>query len=377
MKTLLAQDLMEEFAVSTGLEGDVTPRRYLWTDAFAVCNYLGLYLERREDRYLALARILVDQVHHILGQHREDDVRSGWISGLSPEEGEQHPTAGGLRIGKRLNERASNEPMDTRQEWDRDGQYFHYLTKWMHALQRMTYVTREDCFHRWAVELAITALQKFIHANIHNHQKWIPWKLSIDLTRPHVHSMGQHDAIDGLIACLSLQTKNRTDSAVERAFVAVVSELEEMCQLHQWVTDDVLGIGGLLIGGCHLSQLVFARKMARQDLLFDVAISALASLRYLRIVDVLAQPAERRLAFRELGLSIGLQGVDRMKQLCNGHQVLQEICADIFRHQLIGQQIREYWTVIANRDCQAWQDHEDINQVMLATSLMPDSFLQV
>ncbi|MBD3801026.1 MAG: hypothetical protein IE886_06205 [Campylobacterales bacterium] len=46
---------------------------------------------------------------------------------------------------------------DETSEWDRDGQYFHYLAKWMHALDRMTAVSGEVRYSRWAVELAKSA----------------------------------------------------------------------------------------------------------------------------------------------------------------------------------------------------------------------------
>ncbi|MCF8126715.1 MAG: hypothetical protein K9J51_10890 [Desulfotignum sp.] len=59
--------------------------------------------------------------------NREDDPRTGGISGLDEKKGKQHPTRGGLRIGKPLNERRSDEPFDQNLEWDRDGQYYHYL----------------------------------------------------------------------------------------------------------------------------------------------------------------------------------------------------------------------------------------------------------
>src|SRR4051812_31707575 len=98
MSVALAQSLMEDFALDTGVTGQSPPRRYLWTDAFAVCNFLGLQRRTGEDRYLDLAIELVRQVHHVLGRHRADDSRIGWISGLSEAEGEQHPTVGGLRI---------------------------------------------------------------------------------------------------------------------------------------------------------------------------------------------------------------------------------------------------------------------------------------
>lgn len=121
--TALVRDLMTDFAARTGLTGEGSPRRYLWTDAFAVCTFLALERRTRDDGYRALALRLVDQVHHVLGRHRADDPRSGWLSGLGAVEGARHPTRGGLRIGKPFPEREADEPMDERLEWERDGQY--------------------------------------------------------------------------------------------------------------------------------------------------------------------------------------------------------------------------------------------------------------
>jgi hypothetical protein len=109
-RTSQAVELMTRFAYRTSLSSDQTARRYLWTDAFAVCNYLGLSRATGDGRYQELALRLVDQVHHELGRHRRDDSRTGWISGLSDVEAEAHPTRGGLRIGKQLPERAATEP---------------------------------------------------------------------------------------------------------------------------------------------------------------------------------------------------------------------------------------------------------------------------
>ncbi|MFN2354994.1 MAG: hypothetical protein ABR512_10785 [Desulfopila sp.] len=39
-----------------------------------------------EDVYQVRALQLVDQAHQVLGRHRGDDSRSGWISGLDEEE---------------------------------------------------------------------------------------------------------------------------------------------------------------------------------------------------------------------------------------------------------------------------------------------------
>src|SRR5215207_8409847 len=102
---------MTDFAARTGLTASGREQRYLWTDAFAVQNFLAL---GHED----LASRLIDRVHHTLGRHRGDDGRHGWLS----REGETRPTLNGLRIGKDLPERVETEPFDRELEWDRDGQ---------------------------------------------------------------------------------------------------------------------------------------------------------------------------------------------------------------------------------------------------------------
>jgi hypothetical protein len=117
----LSARLMSEFGVRTGLSTAArNQQRYLWTDAFAVCNFLELF-RRSDEKYERYAIQLIEQVHHVLGRYRADDTRSGWISGLDEESGQRHPTAGGLRIGKPLKERSASEPPDEHLEWDRDG----------------------------------------------------------------------------------------------------------------------------------------------------------------------------------------------------------------------------------------------------------------
>ena len=47
----IARDIMMDFARSTGLEPPGKyPRRYLWTDAFAVCNFLELWRRTGGDK---------------------------------------------------------------------------------------------------------------------------------------------------------------------------------------------------------------------------------------------------------------------------------------------------------------------------------------
>ena len=42
----------------------------------------------------------------------------------------------------------------------------------------------------------------------------------------------------------------------------------------------------------------------------------------------------------------------------------------------IGREIEETWLEPKNRRLACWADHEDINTVMLATSLIPESYLK-
>src|SRR5688572_5791932 len=178
-----ASRLMHAFAERTGLVGDAAPKRYLWTDAFAVCNFLAL-------GDTELAERLVEQVHRELGRHRADDTRTGWIGGMDEETGTEHPTRGGLRIGKPLPEREPETPIDPELEWERDGQYYHYLTKWMHALDQVGRCTGSADAGRWARELAQSAHRAFTYAPVPGMPKRMFWKMRIDLSAPLVPSMG-------------------------------------------------------------------------------------------------------------------------------------------------------------------------------------------
>jgi hypothetical protein len=368
---------MADFADSTGVSGKATPRRYLWTDAFGVCNFLGLYRQTGEDRYLAFAVELVDQVHHVLGRHRKDDPRHGWISGLSEEEGEQHPTRGGLRIGKKLNERGRDEPPDPRLEWDQDGQYFHYLTKWMHALYRMGRETGEHRYLRWAAELAATAHNSFTFEIFPGGPKRMVWKMSIDLKRPLVSSMGQHDPLDGLVSYLELQTVEGLEAGDRASLATPIADTTEMCKAGRWATGDPLGIGGLLDNAARLTQMVIGRRVERRQLLRQILVDADLSLQAFGRSSLLNRPAAQRLAFRELGLAISVYGLQRIRPLARWDRELDTVIIGLLVHQPLADQIQAFWSNPAHRLGSTWTDHRDINTVMLATSLAPEGYIQL
>ena len=381
----MVRQIMIEFAKITGLSPETSlPKRYLWTDAYAVCNFLGLYRQTSEEQYKQFALFLVDQVHATLGRHRRDDPRTGWVSGLNEEEGRRHPTKGGLRIGKEMNERRPEEPFDERMEWDRDGQYYHYLTQWMHALDCASRVFGDPTFNRWAIELAKTAHAKFTYLPLRGGEKRLYWKMSIDLSYPLVSSMGHHDPLDGLITYSELQATTAKYSR-RSALPDLSSEIADMsvlCQGENWTTDDPLGIGGLLIGAYKIAQLIVADSFIRPDLLKIVLDDSLTGLDYFARKAPLKLPAHHRLAFRELGLSIGLQAIVKLQGLIEQYpgvfkkkHDVHSCIRSIMEHTHLSEMINVFWLERKNRESDTWTEHRGINMVMLATSLSPDGYL--
>jgi hypothetical protein len=336
-------------------------KRYLWTDAFALCNYLALARTTGDGRYLDHARRLIDAVHHVLGRHRPDDVRRGWLSGLSAEQGELQPTLGGLRIGKPLPERGPRQPLDEQLEWERDGQYFHYLTKWMHALDQAARWMAEPRFNRWARQLAETAHRSFVR------DSRMFWKMSIDLSRPLVASMGQHDPLDGYVTCLELRaTAAHFGMAAEEPTLGqALSDFERLMVGVELETADPLGLGGLLMDARRIEQLMRHGAAAAPELFHALLAAARLGLaRYVRQGD-LRRPANVRLAFRELGLAIGLSGIEAMSS--EG--------SEFSPYLPLRRAIQSFWLEPENQLVRTFTEHRDINEVMLATSLAPEGCL--
>lgn len=102
--------------------------RYLWTDAFAVINFVTLSKlstsVTEADLWKRRAERLIQSVHDTLGRSRDGSRR---LKGATDED----PLSGGLRIGKEDEEGP-----------DQDGQYHHYLTWGIPALF-------DDCLRRY------------------------------------------------------------------------------------------------------------------------------------------------------------------------------------------------------------------------------------
>jgi hypothetical protein len=129
-----------------------------------------------------------------------------------------------------------------------------------------------------------------------------------------------------------------------------------------------------------VAQLTRRQAMPDDGLLERLLTGALAGLQYYARTGELRKPAPDRLAFRELGLAIGVRAVQRMWQEAGQDRDLfgakarasLEVLLDFVT---IGDDIESFWRQPEHRQAATWAEHRDINAVMLATCLAPDGFL--
>ncbi|MFU8815299.1 MAG: hypothetical protein ACNA7W_08130 [Pseudomonadales bacterium] len=393
-----AKGLMLRFAERTRIGARTGGQRYLWTDAFAVCNFLGLAEAGGEAALRDTALTLIDDVHRTLGRHRPDEPHPGWLSGLPEAVGEQHPTRGGLRIGKPLPERAPGEPLDRDLEWERDGQYFHYLTRWMHALDQTAWATGDPTFNRWARELAEVAFRTFTYEARPGRARRMHWKMSIDLTRPLVPAMGHHDPLDGYVTLLQLDSSARLferspdrDPALwERSpdrdrgpdLGGAIDAFAAMLVDADWTTDDALGLGGLLMDAHRVHQLETLGTAVAPQLLRQLLAGAQAGLAQLLRQAPWLMPAGRRLAFRELGLALGLQAVQALRHSLADDAAVEQRglrgpLETLTTERALAEHLVTFWSTAESQRSPMWGAHRDINEVMLATALAPAGYLEL
>jgi hypothetical protein len=212
------------------------------------------------------------------------------------------------------------------------------------------------------------------------------WKMSTDLSRPLVPSMGHHDPMDGLATFAELRATQRalggqrSHGALEPAWV----DMFMMCdRALSWATADALGIGGLLQAAATLVRLTAAGECEPGRTLGRLLVDAARSLDAFVSSGDTGRPAGGRLAFRELGLAIGLHGIERMKATVihshsrfgsarDAERLLGSVQA-LHEHAHIRDEIERCWLDPAAQAAAAWRHHEDINTVMLAASLVPDA----
>ena len=212
--------------------------RYLWTDAFGVLDLVTLHCESLSTsgydgaHYLTLAKRLVETVHDVLGRTRDGHARL-------PGATDSNPVGGGLRIGKV----DADGP-------DADGQYHHYLTVWMFALNRLSLAADDPKYNRLAVALALAIHPRFIR-NRDSDRPRLVWKMRMDLSAPLVAIEGNLDPIDGFVVFRLLQATARaqSDPSVEDGHDDVLKdEIQDYRRImwrkgEQFVSADPLDLG--------------------------------------------------------------------------------------------------------------------------------------
>lgn len=256
--------------------------RYLWTDAFGVVNFLTLYRETSSQRYLTLAKRLIETVHDVLGKTRDGSARL-------LEATDEEPLRGGLRIGK-IDESGS----------DGDGQYHHYLTLWMFALNRMSLAAGDPRYNDLAIQLAKAIHPHFVQKKGPGRARMV-WKISMDMRDVLVPSEGHLDAATGYVVYRLLQTtaakKGRQENILRQ-------EIEDYSQIMKGEgklspSSDPLDLGmGLWM--CH-----FYKDESWAATLGEKAIR-LAWRVLGEDSGLMKRGASGRLAFREFGACLGI-----------------------------------------------------------------------
>ena len=164
---------------------------------------------------------MIHTVHDILGRSRDGITRL-------PNATDEFPLKGGLRIGKHA---ASGS--------DGDGQYHHYLTIWMFALNRMSVATGEKWYNNQAISLA-ESIHPYFMINRNSERPRMFWKVSTDLKTPLVTSEGNLDPIDGYVT-LKLLRKTSEENVLEKE----ISEYKKILdrKWRRYESNDPLDLG--------------------------------------------------------------------------------------------------------------------------------------
>ncbi|KAM5537581.1 hypothetical protein V8D89_008659 [Ganoderma adspersum] len=341
--------------------------RYLWTDAFGVLNLLTLSVLVPEARstYTTLAARLIAAVHDTLGRTRDGQAP---LPGAS----DAHPLAGGLRIGKEADE---DDPGG-----DGDGQYHHYLTLWMFALNRMARASCERRYNDLAIELARAVHPAFVRDRDAPRPRMC-WKTSVDLRRVAVSSEGNLDPIDGYVVFSLLQRNNAADRKVLEREVGEYRRILET-KWRRYISDDPLDLG-MTLWTAHW----FVGR-PREEWAMELSKRALVCLRALideqKYFDA---PTRFRLAFRELGTCLGV------RVQCHRGRSASTVTAtgDLYtaaEEKKVVVEGKAYWDRFLEKVEMTWAPYlekespavklklQPITMVMYAAALVPGAFAQ-
>jgi hypothetical protein len=325
-------------------------RRYLWSDAFGVCSLLSLHHATKQRKFLVQAEALARDVHADLGFRRGSTRKR-----LSAQASAAAPLLGGLRIGK--------------PQAHEDGQYFHYLTKWMFALLRLSAASGDARYLEWAVQLAAVAHRRFVLRDADGEPARMVWKRSTDLEHVMVSGEGTLDPFDGLVTFRLLQRASAEVGGsgyrpvLERE-IADMQRLVDRRATALTMSDDALDLGQALWLASWFPDENWARRLA------SVSLAGLEKLApHVFPTTALAVGDEHhtgfRLLFREMGAALGLQ-VAVIMDVEDGKAALPTVT----------QERREQWAVRVQRLLALWRHRlfdrdQDISPLMYAAALLP------
>jgi hypothetical protein len=138
-----------------------------------------------------------------------------------------------------------------------------------------------------------------------------------------------------------------------------------------------LGLGGLLFDACRLCQLGGLAEAGDLRLLDDLLAACARGLSAFLASRQLNDPVTHRLAFRELGLAIGLRALPIIADAAPRRPPHGRAIDLLLRAQPVADDIVAAWLPQARQDDATWRAHRDINEVMLASALIPDTFLAI
>ncbi|KFY43192.1 hypothetical protein V494_02084 [Pseudogymnoascus sp. VKM F-4513 (FW-928)] len=307
--------------------------RYLWTDAFGVVNFLTLHKELNEEKYLTLAKRLVVRVHDVLGSTRDGKSRL-------PGATDDNPLGGGLRIGKE----EEGGP-------DGDGQYHHYLTLWMFALNRLSIASGMATYNDQAIALARAIHPRFFIDRTSSSARMV-WKISMDMSHPLVSSQGRLDATTGFVVYSLLQAAAKNPHALEtdqRALETEIADYQRVMKLRDSVdaTHDTLDLG-MALWIAHW----FAGEDEWADELGDNCLVAIYAIFGDERYKTRAVP--HRLAFREFGALMGT------KCYTNAGGIVA-----------LADSVIEHWGKFLN---ETEEELKPITMVMYSAALIPTAF---
>jgi len=201
--------------------------------------------------------------------------------------------------------------------------------------------------------------------------------MSINLTRPLVPSMGQHDPLDGYVTYNEIQRGIQNLGAYKSTETSLENEIQDMkniCRGMYLPTNDPLGIGGLLSDATRITQLILDGNLKHIKLLKEVLDSSVIGLRSYVSNNPVNLSADHRLVFRELGLSIGFKGLRMMMELIKDNtefstsKTLLKSFEELKEYMELGNTIGMFWKDNMNRKSKNWIVHLDI--ILLCLQLL-------